>query len=150
MSQSLVKNILHITFSTKHRVPLIFEDIENEVHSYLSGICNNLECYSIKIGGYDDHVHVVCSLSKKIALMSLLEHLKSSSSKWIKTKDFRLKDFYWQGGYSAVSVDPKNLDNLIEYIERQREHHKKVSFKEELISLLKQNNLPYDERYIWE
>ena len=150
MPQSLVKNYLHITYSTKNREPLISVDIEKELHNYLAEICNNHECHPIKIGGYDDHVHVVCSLSRKIALMSLIEHLKTSSSKWIKTKDLRLKDFYWQGGYSAVSVNPADLQRLIEYVENQREHHKKTTYKQELIAFLVKNGIPYDERYLWD
>ena len=69
MGQSLVKNYIHIVFSTKHREPLIDESIENELHAYLGGICKNLECTPIKIGGYSDHIHILCMLSKKIALM---------------------------------------------------------------------------------
>src|SRR6516162_1432583 len=99
MGQSLVKNYMHIIYSTKHREPLIHESIEGELHSYLGGICKNLECHPIIIGGYTDHVHILSMLSKKIALMKLLEEVKSESSKWIKTKDDKWKDFYWQTGY---------------------------------------------------
>ena len=84
MGQSLVRNCVHIIFSTKLREPLIFPPYETELHNYLGGICNNLECSTIKIGGYTDHVHILCMLSKKIALMKLLEELKRHSSKWIK------------------------------------------------------------------
>ena len=75
MGQSLVKNYLHIVFSTKYRQPLIHESIEDERYSYLGGICNNLECHVIKEGGYTDHIHILCMLSKKVALMKLLEEL---------------------------------------------------------------------------
>lgn len=150
MPQSLVKNYLHITYSTKHREPLISIDIEGELHSYLAGICADHECYPIKIGGYDDHVHIVCSLSRKIALMTFIEHLKTSSSKWMKTKHPSLKNFYWQGGYYAVSVNPADLQRLIEYVENQREHHKKETYQQEVIALLLKNDIPYDERYLWD
>jgi REP element-mobilizing transposase RayT len=99
MGQSLVKNYLHIVFSTKNRKPLIDENIENELYSYLAGICNKLECYPIKVGGYTNHVHVLCNLSKKMALVKLMEELKSHSSKWIKTKGAKYSNFYWQDGY---------------------------------------------------
>lgn len=85
MGQSLVKNYLHIVFSTKYRQPFIYEPVEQELHAYLGGICKNLECHPIKIGGYIDHIHILCMLSKKIALMKLLEEVKSHSSKWMKT-----------------------------------------------------------------
>src|SRR6478735_10620569 len=106
MGQSLVKNYMHIVFSTKNREPLIHSSIEAELHSYLAGICNDLECQVLKIGGYDDHVHVLCMLSKKIALMKLVEELKSHSSKRIKTKGKEYAYFYWQDGYGAFSVNP--------------------------------------------
>jgi putative transposase len=98
MGQSLVKNYIHIIFSTKHRQPIILPEYENELHSYLGGTCKNLDCQPIKVGGYTDHIHILCMLSKKIALMKLLEELKSHSSKWMKTKDELLKNFYWQDG----------------------------------------------------
>jgi len=96
MGQSLVKNYLHIVFSTKHRQPLIIPTIETELHNYLGGICKNLECYPVKVGGYTDHIHILCILSKKLALVKLMEELKSHSSKWVKTKEERTQNFYWQ------------------------------------------------------
>jgi len=77
MGQSLVKNYLHIIFSTKLRAPLILESIENELYSYIGGICKQLECYPVKIGGYIDHIHILCMLSNKIPLMKLLEEIKA-------------------------------------------------------------------------
>ncbi len=150
MPQSLVKNYVHITFSTKHRAPLIFQSLEGELHNYLAKICIDHECHSVKIGGFDDHVHIVCSLSRKISLASLIEHLKTSSSKWMKTKDSKLRDFYWQGGYYAVSVNPANLDRLIDYVKNQRAHHSTRHYKQEVIALLLENDIPYDERYVWD
>lgn len=81
MGQSLVKNYMHIVFSTKYRQPLIHPPVESELHRYLRGICNALECHVIIVGGDTDHIHILCMLSKKIALMKLLEELKSHSSK---------------------------------------------------------------------
>jgi putative transposase len=150
MPQSLVKNYVHIVFSTKYRQPFIAQKFENELHKYLGGICNSHECYPIKIGGYDDHVHVVCSLSRKIAMMDFIEHLKSSSSKWFKTIDESLRNFYWQDGYFAVSVNPADLDMLVRYVENQREHHTRWTFKDELRINLDKNDMPYDERYLWD
>jgi REP element-mobilizing transposase RayT len=150
MGQSLVKNYVHIVFSTKHRQPLIKEFIEDELYSYLGGICKALECTPIKIGGYYDHVHILCMLSKKITLMKLLEEVKSHSSKWIKTKDESLKNFYWQDGYGAFSVNPKEVDVVINYIATQKEHHGKITFQDEYRKILKKYQVEYDERYVWE
>ncbi|HET7118776.1 MAG TPA: IS200/IS605 family transposase [Hanamia sp.] len=96
MPQSLVKNYVHLIWSTKYREHLIYPPIEEELHAYLGGVCKRMECHPIKIGGYTDHVHVLCMLSKKIALMKLLEEVKSHSSKWMKTKGEDLTNFYWQ------------------------------------------------------
>lgn len=150
MGQSLVKNYMHIVFSTKHRQPMIHPPFESELHSYLAGICKNMECQPIKVGGYTDHVHILCMLSKKIALMKLLEEMKSHSSKWMKTKDVSLKDFYWQDGYGAFSVNPSEVDNVIAYIENQHEHHRKKTFQEEYRAFLDKYQIEYDERYVWD
>ena len=150
MGQSLVKNYVHIVFSTKHRQSLILPSIESELFSYLGGICNNLECHVLKVGGYKDHIHVLCMLSKKIALMKLVEQLKSNSSKWIKTKGNDFKNFYWQDGYGAFSVNPSEVEIVINYIANQKEHHSKKTFKDEYKAVLKKYEVSYDERYVWD
>jgi putative transposase len=150
MGQSLVKNYVHIVFSTKHRQSLILPSIETELFSYLGGICNNLECHVLKVGGYKDHIHVLCMLSKKIALMKLVEQLKSNSSKWIKTKGNEFKNFYWQDGYGAFSVRPSEVEIVINYIANQKEHHSKKTFKDEYKAVLKKYEVSYDERYVWD
>lgn len=90
----------------------------------------------MKIGGYTDHIHILCLLSKKLPLIKLLEELKAHSSKWIKTKDETLKNFYWQNGYGAFSVNPKEVDVVKDYIERQHDHHKQKTFQDEYRSFL--------------
>ncbi len=150
MGQSLVKNYIHIIFSTKHRAELIHPPIQNELYSYIAGICNEMECPPIKIGGYRDHIHILTMLSKKIALMKLLEEIKSHSSKWMKTKGSELKNFYWQNGYGAFSVNPSDLDRVITYIENQEVHHRKKTFQDEYKAYLKKYGLEYDERYVWD
>ncbi len=150
MGQSLVKNYIHIVFSTKHREPFIYPPVEAELHAYLGGICKNLECQPIKVGGYTDHIHILCMLSKKIALMKLLEEVKSHSSKWMKTKGEDLKNFYWQDGYGAFSVNPSDVDAVINYIANQKKHHENKTFKEEYSGFLKKYNVEYDERYVWD
>ena len=150
MGQSLVKNYIHIVFSTKYRQPLIDDIIEAELHAYLGGICKKMECQPIQIGGFYDHVHILCMLSKKIALMKLLEEVKSHSSKWIKTKNDSYRNFYWQDGYGAFSVYPKEVDVVIRYITNQKFHHMKTSFQDEYRKILKEHEMEYDERYVWD
>ena len=127
MPQSLVLNYLHITFSTKNRQPFIDEAIETELFSYLGGVCKGLECSPIKVGGHRDHIHILCNLSRKIALMDLIEKVKTHSSKWVKTKGDQYKDFYWQHGYGAFSVSPKKIDLVTDYILNQKTHHQKIN-----------------------
>ena len=150
MSQSLVRLSTHITFSTKYRQPLIDTGIETELHAYLGGVCNVMDCIPIKVGGYTDHIHILCFLSKKVALMDLLEEVKKRSSKWIKTKGEAYQNFYWQNGYGAFSVNSSELDVVIRYIENQHTHHQKKTFQDEYRGFLKKYNVEYDERYVWD
>ena len=150
MGQSLVKNYLHVVFSTKHRQPMITEAIESELHAYLGGICKKLDCQPIKVGGYNDHIHILCMLSKKITLIKLMEELKSHSSKWIKTKGEDFKNFYWQDGYGAFSVNATEIDVVVSYIANQKEHHNKKTFQDEYKAFLKKYQVEYDERYVWD
>jgi putative transposase len=150
MGQSLVKNYIHLVFSTKHREPFIKPAVETELYNYLGGICKSLECPVVKVGGSTDHVHILCMLSKKIALIKLIEEVKSHSSKWIKTKGKEYEKFYWQDGYGAFSVNPSEVEAVIAYLNCQTEHHRKKTFKEEYRAFLKKYSVDYDEKYVWE
>lgn len=150
MPQSLVMNYVHITFSTKHRLNLIDEKIEAELFNYLGGICKSLECQPFIVGGHQNHVHILCSLSRKIPLMKLIEELKSHSSRWVKNRWEDYDNFYWQNGYGGFSVNPKQIDVVKEYIANQREHHQEKTFKEEFLAFLHQYDIEYDERYVWD
>ncbi|MEZ7514241.1 IS200/IS605 family transposase [Flavobacterium frigidarium] len=150
MGQSLVQNYVHIVFSTKYREALIKPPYEQELHAYLGGTCKELDCPVLIVGGYTDHVHILCMLSKKIALMTLVQKIKANSSKWMKTKDKSLANFFWQDGYGAFSVNPKEVDVVVNYIKNQHEHHHKKDFKEEYRAILKKYNVDYDEAYVWD
>ena len=150
MPQSLSKMIGHIVFSTKHRQPLITDGIVDELYRYLGGTCAYLDCPPIKIGGYYDHVHVLCGLSRKIAIMDLLEEIKKQSSKWIKTKGPEFADFYWQNGYGIFSVSPTQVPDVVRYIENQKEHHEQQSFQDECRDFYKRYQIDWDERYVWD
>ncbi len=150
MPQSLVHNYIHITFSTKNRFPFIDNEINKELFSYLGGICKNLECNPIIIGGHKEHVHILCLLSRKIALMKLIEEVKSHSSKWVKTKGVKYQNFYWQRGYGGFSVNPTEIDIVKKYILNQEEHHKIKTFQDEYRAFLKKYKIKYDEKYVWD
>jgi REP element-mobilizing transposase RayT len=148
MAQSLSKVYVHITFSTKDRQNLIDENIKESLFQYLGGVCKGLECNPVQVGGYFDHVHILCLLSRKVAQMDLLEELKKQSSKWIKTQDSAYSNFYWQDGYGIFSVNPTQVNVVVEYIRNQVVHHNTLSFQDELRAFLKKYNVEYDERYI--
>ena len=150
MPQSLVKNYVHIIFSTKHRNDFIDEKIAPELFAYISTLCKDLESPALQIGGTDNHIHILCLLSRKIALMNFVQEIKAVSSKWIKTKGRKYKDFFWQEGYGAFSVSPNNIFPVKEYIKNQREHHKEFDFKLEMIGYYKKYKIDYDEKYIWD
>ena len=150
MPRSLVKNYLHITFSTKGRESFIDKSIQKKLFAYLAGICNKMECHALEVGGVEDHVHILCLLSKKVALVKLLEEVKKNSSKWMKTQGEKYQNFYWQIGYGAFSVNPSEIEIVRTYIQNQEEHHKKKTFQEEFRAFLKKYNVEYDERYVWD
>jgi REP element-mobilizing transposase RayT len=150
MPQSLHVLSAHIIFSTKERRSWLTRDIRERVWAYQSRILQNLECKSITIGGVADHVHVLCNLTKKFPTVKVLEILKKDSSKFVKTLGPGLRDFHWQDGYGLFSVSPSHFDAVKKYILDQEEHHKKETFQEEYLRILKKYGAPYDERYLWD
>lgn len=150
MGQSLSKVYVHITFGTKNHYPFIDKEIKTLLFEYLGGICKQLDCNPIQIGGYRNHIHILCLLSKKIAQIKLLEEVKKGSSGWIKTKGNKYKKFYWQDGYGIFSVNPSQVDLVKDYIKNQKMHHERFSFKEELRLFFQKYNMDYNERYVWD
>ena len=150
MAQSLSKVYVHITFSTKNRHNLITETIQESLFSYIGGICKGMECNPIRVGGHKNHIHVLCLLSKKVTQIKLLEEVKKRSSKWIKKQNDSFRNFYWQDGYGIFSVNPSEIDEVIAYINNQKEHHKKVSFEDEFRAFLRKYEIDYDEKYVWD
>lgn len=149
MAQTLVKLLLHVVFSTKERRPSILSEVEDELYRYMAGTLRNLQSPCFAAGGTANHVHLLISQSKNIALSHLMEELKKSSSKWIKTKGTSLEYFGWQDGYGAFSVGESQIDLVKRYIAGQKERHKKQTFEQELTALLQKYRIPYDDRYLW-
>lgn len=150
MSQSLSKVYLHIIFSTKDRLPLINSQIEKDLIRYMSGILRNLDCPAIKIGGTSNHIHILNSLSRTMTQSKMIAILKKDSTKWIKSKDLKFRNFHWQNGFGIFSVSASNVKSVIKYIENQNDHHKVKSFKEEYMEFLKTYKMNYDEKYLWD
>ena len=150
MAQSLSKIILHVVFSTKNRDPLIVESIRPGLHAYLAGACRAIKSEAYRVGGTEDHVHIACTLPRTLTVSKLLEEIKKSSSVWIKDQQAEYRSFSWQAGYGAFSVGESQLPALLRYVENQREHHQKRTFKEEFTELLEKYGIDYDERYLWD
>ena len=149
MSQSLSKLFVHVVFHTKYNKPLIRLQEEKELYAYLGAILKDNQSIPIAINGVDNHVHVLFVMSKNITLAKIVEEMKRHSSRWIKTKDEHYANFAWQGGYGGFSVSPSVVERTKKYIENQKEHHRKKSFKEEYLLFLQEYGVEYDERYLW-
>jgi len=150
MPQSLTDIVLHIVFSTKERKPLIDVANESKLHSYICGVCRKIDCPVIKINGVEDHVHILLSLGRMIAVSKLIGEIKANSSRWIKTQGPQYCEFSWQNGYGVFSVSRPQINGVINYIEGQKQHHKTKTFKEEFLAMLKMSQIPYDEKYLWD
>ena len=151
MPQSLARLLTHIIFSTKNRQPFLIDpSLRAEMHAVLGGLCSDKSCPPIVVGGVADHVHILCSLSKNIALADLVGHVKRGSSKWIKERDSTVSRFHWQNGYGAFSIGGSQLARVREYIAHQEEHHRHRSFQEEFRGFLKKYGIDYDERFVWD
>jgi REP element-mobilizing transposase RayT len=148
MAQSLARVIVHLVFSTKQRSPVLTDDVRAELHPYLVGVLRNHDCPPIQVGGVEDHVHLLFGLSRTMTIAQVAERVKTSSAKWIKSK--WPGDFAWQGGYGAFSVGAREKDGVVAYIRNQEAHHRKVSFQDELRSILDQAGVEFDERYLWD
>jgi len=148
MSQSFVQFYAHIVFHTKNNKQLINPEIEPELYSYLGGILKNLKSNPIQIGGTVDHIHILCTLPKTMAPADLVEEVKKSSSKWIKTKGQQYENFYWQDGYGGFSVSNSGVEPVKKYILTQKDHHKKISARNEFKVLLDAYGIEYEEKYL--
>ena len=150
MPQSLSLVIVHVIFSTKDRFPFIERDFRPNLHSYLATVARNAGCEAYRIGGVADHVHSAIRLSRTLTIADLVETLKTSSSKWMKTQSADLADFSWQRGYGCFSVGPSDLEALRAYIDDQENHHHTRTFQDEFRRFLNKYGVSYDEAYVWD
>ncbi|RMG28303.1 MAG: IS200/IS605 family transposase [Methanobacteriota archaeon] len=151
MPQSLSMIYLHIIFSTKNRYPFLNnQNIRNHLYTYMAGICKNLSAPAIIIGGTADHVHLLTRFSRTLTVSHYLKEMKRHSSTWIKEKYPQLKKFHWQNGYGVFSIGASQVDNVIQYIKNQEQHHQKISFQDEFRQICKLYGIEIDERYVWD
>ena len=146
---STYKQILYqIVFSTKERQPVLHIENRPQLFKYIYGILKNKNCHLYRINGVEDHLHILTSIHPSIALSSLIKDIKIGSSLHIKENHLFPSFTNWQEGYGAFTYSIDSLDNLIEYVKNQVEHHKKITFRDEFIAMLKEHNIVFDEKYL--
>jgi REP element-mobilizing transposase RayT len=151
MPQSLANILLHVVFSTKNRAPFLQKPaIREEMNAYLVGTLAAIDCPSLIVRTVEDHLHCLCQLSRTKSIAKLVEEMKVESSSWAKKQAQALRDFHWQAGYAAFSVSQSNAPQVKAYIANQEQHHRKISFQNEVRLLLARHQLDFDERYIWD
>jgi REP element-mobilizing transposase RayT len=151
MPQSLARIWLHITFSTDGRRPYLQNpDVREEMFRMLSHHAKEFKCPPARCGGWVDHVHILCGLSRTVTVAQLVEHLKTETSKWAKRRTPDLADFHWQAGYGVFSVSQSAVQQVIEYIDNQAEHHRTLTYQEEFRLICKKYEIEIDERYVWD
>ena len=138
----------HLVFSTKERVPALLAEKREGLFRYTWGILKNKDCHLYRINGVEDHVHILTGIHPSLCISDLVKEIKISTNKWIKEGGVFPAFTHWQDGYGAFTVSHSDKDVLIEYIKNQQEHHRKVSFREELKELLVRHGIQFDERYL--
>lgn len=149
MAQSLSKLFVHIIFHVKNNSIKIRKENRAELYAYMGAVIKDNGSIPIIINGVEDHVHVLCVMSKNIALAKLVEEIKRHSSRWIKTKGINYSKFAWQACYAGFSVSSSLHEKTKMYIKNQEAHHQKLSFKDEYLLFLKEYGIEYKEEYIW-
>jgi REP element-mobilizing transposase RayT len=150
MAGKYLSLLVHFTWSTAGREPWIETEMREDLYSYIGGIMKNKKAKLLAAGGMFDHIHLYASMPSTISIADFVNVVKSNSSRWIHESYSRLGAFGWQEGYGAFSVSKSEEPRVVRYINNQEDHHRKRTFKEELIGLLEKHGIEYDKRYIWD
>ena len=148
MPSSWTQNIYHAVFSTKHRAPTITLEIEERLHPFIGGILKDLRCIPIAINGTADHLHVLTIYPSDLSHADMLRHVKKRSSEWIHNTFQGMSEFAWQEGYGGFTVSKSLIDDVAEYIRRQKEHHQKYDSLTEFKELLRRHGIEFDPKYL--
>ncbi|HMH42888.1 MAG TPA: IS200/IS605 family transposase, partial [Pyrinomonadaceae bacterium] len=149
MPQSLSVVYIHLVFSTKARRQFLSDvEVRNALHAYMGGISKQLDCPPIQIGGTEDHVHLLSRFGRKITQAEWVKEIKRISNRWLKNQGTEYAHFEWQGGYADFSVSQSNLEEVKRYIANQQEHHRKMSFQDEVRELFRKHEQEWDEKYV--
>ena len=142
--------LFHIIYSTKYRKPTIRTEWQDDLYGYIGGIVRDQNGTLLKVGGIEDHVHLLAKLSPTISISDVLQKIKSNSSRWINERSDVTRKFEWQSGYAAFSVSESQMPSVDDYIANQAERHRKKSFEEEFLAILQKHNIEFDMRYVFE
>lgn len=140
----------HCVFAVKDRENIITKDFRDDLHRYMSGILSNDGAFPLAVGGWLDHVHVFFELPVTLSVSDAMRMLKSTSSKWINDNKLVKGKFAWQEGYAAFSYSRSQRNEVIRYVINQEKHHRKKSFKEEYLEMLKKFEIAFEEKYLFE
>lgn len=150
MGQSLTQIYIHCTFCTYFREEVLDAELRENVIPYMAGIMKNLGAPALQIGGWMEHIHILFRMPKDKALMSILQQVKKDSSKFIKKQGDQYKNFKWQAGYFGVSVSPPGLERVISYIKNQEQHHRRRSYRDEVLEAAKAAGIEFDEHTLFD
>lgn len=149
MSHTYTNILIHALFSTKDRQPWLLPEMQEEVFNYLGGAVNALGGQSLLVNGPRDHVHMLFVQPRTLSIADVMEKVKANSSGWVKDRWPERRHFGWQAGYAAFSVSKSHVESVKRYIRNQEEHHRKVSFIEEVVAFLDKHGVEYDSRYVF-
>jgi REP element-mobilizing transposase RayT len=149
MSHTYTNILIHALFSTKERHPSLTSEIRDELFRYLGGTINKLGGQSLLVNGPRDHVHMLFVQPRTLSIADVMEKVKANSSGWVKDRWPERRHFGWQSGYAAFSVSKSHVEQVKRYIRNQEEHHRKISFIEEVVAFLDKHGVEYDPRYVF-
>lgn len=135
---------LHVIFSTRGRMPVIAATLENDLYRYISGIIHSEGGVLIKIGGTENHIHILLKLKPSHCIPELVKRIKGKSSRWINSLRKTEGHFLWQEGYGVFSVSESKLTGIIAYIANQKKHHNRCSFEDEFVQMLNKHNIDHN------
>jgi REP element-mobilizing transposase RayT len=149
MAHTYTNILIHALFSTKDRQPWLNAEVREEIFRYLGGTVNELGGQSLLVNGPSNHVHMLFKQPPTLSIADVMENVKANSSGWVKKRWQTRRYFGWQAGYAAFSVSKSHVEQVKRYIGNQEEHHRKVSFQEEVVAFLIKQGVKYDPRYVF-